>query len=78
MHSILHKIWISFAPNFGGAPFESKTDHIASYKTLLFVFMMDGLLLWTTYQSVMYTDLSTHLIKKPFNDLDSLAKSDYT
>ena len=78
MHSIFHKIWISFAPNFGGAPFQSKTDDIASYKTLVFVFMLDGLVLWATYQSVMYTNLSTPLIKKPFNDLDSLAKSDYT
>ena len=39
--------------------------------------MMDGLVLWTTYQSVMYTDLSRPLIKNPFDDLDTLAKSDY-
>ena len=77
MYSIFYKIWASFTPNFGGAPFESKTDHIASYKTLVFVFMMDGLVLWCTYQSVMYTDLSRPLTKMPFNDLDTLAKSGY-
>ena len=77
MHSIFHKIWTSFAPNFGGGPFESKTDHNASYRTLVFVFMMDGLVLWTTYQSEMYADLSKPLIKEPFNDLDSLVKSNY-
>ena len=70
-------MWASFSPNFGGTPFQSKTDHIVSYKTLVFVFMMDGLVLWSTYQSVMYTDLSRPLIKNPFNDLDTLAKSDY-
>ena len=74
---MFYKIWASFTPNFGGVPFESKTDHIISYKTLVFVFMMDGMVLWATYQSVMYTNLSTPLIKKPFNDLDSLAKSGY-
>ena len=77
MHSIFHKIWTSFAPNFGGAPFQSKADYIASYKTLVFVFVLDGLVLWATYQSVLYTDLSRPLIKNPFNDLDSLANSDY-
>ena len=77
MHSIFYKIWASFTPNFGGTPFQAKTDHITSYKTLVFVFMMDGLVLWSTYQSVMYTDLSRPLIKNPFNDLDTLAKSDY-
>ena len=70
-------MWASFTPNLGGTPFQAKTDHITSYKTLVFVFMMDGLVFWTTYQSVMYTNLSIPLIKIPFNDLDTLAKSDY-
>jgi hypothetical protein len=39
--------------------------------------MMDGLVFWTAYESFLYTELSTPLIKNPFNDLDSLAKSDY-
>ena len=74
---MFYKIWASFTPNFGGTPFQSKTDYIASYKTLIFVFMLDGLVLWTTYQSVIYTDLSRPRIKNPFNDLNTLAKSDY-
>ena len=77
LHSIFYKIWASFATNFGGTLSQSKADQIASYKTLVFFFMMDGLLLWATYQSVLYTDLSRPLIKNPFNDLDSLANSDY-
>ena len=77
MYSIFYKIWASFTPNFGGTPFQSKTDYIASYKTLVFVFMLDGLVLWSSYQSVMYTNLSKPLIENPFTDLDSLANSDY-
>ena len=74
---MFYKIWASFTPNFGGTPFQSKTDFIASYKTLVFVFMLDGLILWVAYQSFLYTELSTPLIKNPFSDLNTLAKSDY-
>ena len=74
---MFYKIWASFTPNFGGTPFESKADYIASYKTLVFVFMLDGLILWVAYQSFLYTELSTPLIKNPFSDLNTLAKSDY-
>ena len=74
---MFYKIWASFTPNFGGTPFQSKTDYIASYKTLVFVFMLDGLVLWASYQSFLYTELSTPLIKNPFSDLNTLAKSDY-
>ena len=77
LYSMFYKIWASFIPNFGGTPFKSKTDYIASYKTLVFVFMLDGLVLWASYQSFLYTELSTPVIKNPFSDLNTLAKSDY-
>ena len=64
-------------PNFGVAPFESKIDHLTSYKSLLFSFGMDGLILWISYQSFIYFDLSTAITKDPFNDLESLANSEY-
>ena len=64
-------------PNFGVAPFESKADNLTSYKALLFSFTMDGLVLWISYQSFLYFDLSMVIIKDPFKDLDSLANSDY-
>ena len=67
----------SFTPNFGVSPFESKSDHITSYKALLFAFALDGLLLWISYQSFLYLELSSVITKDPFNDLDSLANSDY-
>ena len=39
--------------------------------------MVDGLVLWTSYQSFLYTALSTPHIKYPFNDLETFAKSGY-
>ena len=67
----------SFTTNFGVAPFDSKADHITSYKALLFAFVVDGLVLWLSYQSFLYPKLSTVVQKDPFNDLESLVNSDY-
>ena len=64
-------------PNFGLEPFESKTDQLTSNKALLFSFSMDGLVLWMSYQSYLYFELSAVIMKDPFNNLDSLANSDY-
>ena len=74
---MFYKIWAAFTPTFGGTPFQSKAEFIASYKTLVLVFMLDGLLLWASYQSFLYTELSTPIIKNPFSDLNTLAKSNY-
>ena len=76
-HSIVIKIWAAFIATFGGKPFKCKIDHITSYKTFLFSSILDGLVLWISYQSFLYFDLSTVIIKDPFNNLDSLANSDY-
>ena len=64
--------------NFGVAPFESMTDDITSYKALLFSFSVDGLVLWISYQSFIYFELSMAITKDPFNDLNSFSNSDYT
>ena len=53
------------------------TDHITSYKALLFAFALDGLVLWIAYKSFLYPELTKKVTKDPFNDLDSLANSDY-
>ena len=67
----------SFTPNFGVSPFESKSDHITSYKAILFAFALDGLVFWISYQSFLYDELSTVLTKDAFNDLESLANSNH-
>ena len=74
---MVYKILASFTPNFGVSPFESKSDDLTSYKVILFAFVFDGLVLWISYQSFLYPELSKVITKDPFNDLDSLANSDY-
>ena len=41
---MVYKILASFTPNFGVSPFESKSDHITSYKAILLAFVLDGFL----------------------------------
>ena len=67
----------SYTPNFGVKPFKSMTDNITSYKALIFAFAMDGLVLWMSYKSFLYPELSMVVTRDPFNDLDSLSNSDY-
>ena len=74
---MVYKILASFTPNFGVAPFESKSDHITSHKAIVFAFVLDGLVFWISYQSFLYHELSAIITKDPFNDLDSLANLDY-
>ena len=74
---MVYKILASFTPNFGVSPFESKSDDIASYKAISFAFVLDGLVLWISYQSFLYPELSRIITKDPFKDLDSLADSEY-
>ena len=71
------KIWASFVTNFGGKPYKSKSDNISSYKTLLFTFLLDGMISWIFYRAFLTSKLSTKLNKYPFTDLNSLAKTDY-
>ena len=44
---------------------------------MVFALMVNGLVLWISYRSFLYSELSTPLIKNPFSDLESFAKSDY-
>ena len=76
-HSIVIKIWAAFIATFGGKPFKCKIDHITSYKTLLFALFLDGVIIWISYRAFLFSELSSKINKYPFNDLDSLAKTDY-
>ena len=76
-YSLVIKIWAAFIANFGGNPSKCKIDHITSYKTLLFTFFLDGVIIWICYRAFLFSELSSKINKYPFSDLDTLAKSDY-
>ena len=70
-------IWTAVISKFGGKPSKHKIDYITSYRALLFAFLLDGVVFWATYRGFLFSALSTKHHKYPFNDLNSLAKSDY-
>ena len=66
-----------FISNFGGQPFESKNDGISSYRTILFAFVLEGMVCWMAYNAFLFSVLSTKITKYPFNDLKSFSETDY-
>ena len=44
---------------------------------MLYITILDGLVIWISYQSFLYSELSTPHTKNPFHDLESLSNSQY-
>ena len=63
--------------NFGGRPFPLKIDILNSYKSLVFTSLLGGVIIWIFYRGQLTSKLSVKLKKYPFNDLESLSKTNY-
>ena len=63
--------------NVGGKPSKSGLEKISSYKIIIFTTLLGGLVNWIAYRSQLTADLSVHVFKYPFNDLESLSKTNY-
>ena len=63
--------------NFGGKPLTSNINHTNNYKTIMFSALLSGLVIWISYRASLTSELSVVFKKYPFNDLDSLSKSNY-
>ena len=70
-------IWDSLLANFGKPPFPSTMDNFNSYKSLVFTSLLGGVVIWISYQAELTSKLSIDLTKFPFNDLESLSKTNY-
>ena len=70
-------IWDSLLANLGKPPFPSKIDNFNSYKSLIFTSLLGGVVIWISYQAQLTSKLSIDLTKFPFNDLESLSKTNY-
>ena len=84
--SIFHKfkitsfigfIWTSLTPYFGGKPSGTQVDSRRSYKATIFVSLLGGVIIWIAYRSFLTAELSIREKKYPFNDLESLSKTDW-
>jgi len=63
--------------NFGGRYFPLKIDMPNSYRSLVFTSLLGGVVIWMFYRGQLTSKLSINLKKYPFNDLESLSKTNY-
>ena len=70
--------WTSLMANFGGTSFEAKVINYNSFKGLIFISLIGGSIIWTAYSASLVSELALNVIKFPFDDLESLSKTEYT
>jgi hypothetical protein len=71
----LENLWLAFKANFGGKP--SSIHQSSSYKTSIFSCLLVGSIVWIAYRAEIISQLSVLKVKKPFESLDELLKSNY-
>ena len=71
----LKNLWIAVKANAGGKP--SKIEKNTVYQIVLFHCLLVGSVIWMAYRASFTSELSVRKLKLPFNDLESLSKSNY-
>ena len=67
----------SLKANFGNASFAPITNKFQSIQMVIFVAMIMGNIIWIEYNGALLSKLIEPRFDKPFQDLESLAKSNY-
>ena len=70
-------LWSSLIAFLGGKPSNTIVDGKQSYKIVVFTSLIIGTIVWAFYRSQMNAVLSIRSETLPFNDLKSLAKTDW-
>ena len=68
-------LWVALKANAGGKP--SKLQKNTIYRIVLFDCLLVGSVIWMAYRASFTSELSVTKLKLPFNDLESLSKTDY-
>ena len=71
----LGNLWVAFKANAGGKPSSIKKNN--SYKIVLFDCLLVGSLVWMAYRASFTSELAVVKLKLPFNDLESLLRTDF-
>ena len=75
MLSCLGFYWTTFIAILGGKPTPTPIDSKKSYKLIVFVSLLSGVLIWMFYRSFIIASLSVQVKEYPFNDMESLSKT---
>ena len=73
--NFLTNLWIALKANAGGKP--SKLQKNTVHQIVLFDCLLVGSVIWMAYRASFTSELSVRKLKLPFNDLESLSKTDY-
>ena len=71
----LKNLWVALKSNLGGEHSSVIKNFI--YDIVLFDCLLVGSVVWMAYQASLTSELSVIKLKLPFNDLETLYKSDY-
>ena len=71
----LTNLWVALKANAGGKP--SKLQKNTIHQIVLFDCLLVGSVIWMAYRASLTSELSVTKLKLPFNDLESLSKTDY-
>ena len=71
----LTNLWVAIKANAGGKP--SKLQKNTIHQIVLFDCLLVGSVIWMAYRASFTSELSVTKLKLPFNDLESLSKTDY-
>ena len=73
--NFLTNLWVAIKANAGGKP--SKLQKNTVHQIVLFDCLLVGSVIWMAYRASLTSELSVAKLKLPFNDLESLSKTDY-
>ena len=68
--------WMHLTFYFSGKPSASDMK-LASYRLLLFVSLLGGVVVWISYRAFLTSELTSEIKRYPFHDLDTLSKTNY-
>jgi hypothetical protein len=71
------RLWTCLIANFGGKPGPTKLDSVQAYVVTIFTGLICGSVVWISYRAFLTSELSVATKVLPFNDLESLANTDY-
>ena len=74
---IIQRSWEFFTFNFQGAPSPLNIEKFESYKIFVVISSLACVVMWASFNSDLISLFSVKIVKYPFNNLESLAKSDY-
>ena len=73
--NFLNNLWLSIKANFGGK--SNKIQRTNAHRVVIFNCLLMGSIIWMYYRASFTSHLSIAKLKFPFEDLESLSKSDY-